>query len=130
MDDNTRRLLEGLANSRFAHEGMYGEHQWMFFLVVGIFLLGLALIGLATLLNAGRLSAIMMLLGILVIVFGCVLWAGIAQWRLNHPGPDTVVPGPEWHKFENQQGAFLNAIAIFGIIGLGGLAMGTIFARG
>lgn len=130
MDDNTMRLLNGLANSRFANEGVYGEHQWVFFLVVGIFILGLVLVGLAALLNAGRLSAVMMILGILVIVFGCVLWAGITQWRLNHPGPDTVVPSPEWNDPGSQEAAILNAVIIVGIIVLGGGAFGTVLARG
>ena len=92
MDPHTERLLRGIAESRFAREGMYGQYQMLGWILIGMLMAGVGFMVLALLVNKGALSRYMFLFGLALCVLALLIFAGYKM---------TVAPGPDTPRAES-----------------------------
>jgi len=92
MDPHTEGLLRGIAESRFGREGMYGQHQMLGWILIGMLMAGAGFMVLALLVNKGALSRYMFFFGLVLCVLALLIFAGYKM---------TVAPGPDTPRAED-----------------------------
>ena len=112
MDPHTEGLLRGIAESRFAREGMYGQHQMLGWILIGMLMAGVGFMVLALLVNKDAFSRYMFFFGLALCVLALLIFGGYKATVA--PGPDT--PRAESYGLDDSMENWKGAVRLLAIV--------------